>query len=60
MLFNDEVDAVVLGNDTGAQLRSLFQADLEHANPIDLQEWKKRGALTKLREKFWRLWENLL
>ena len=60
VLFNDEVDAVVLGNDTGAQLRSLFQADLEHANPIDLQEWKKRGALTKLREKFWRLWENLL
>ena len=60
VLFNDEVDAVILGSDTGTQLRSLFQSDLEHANPINLQEWKKRGALTKLREQFWRLWEKLL
>jgi cardiolipin synthase len=60
VLFNDEVDAVVLGNDTGAQLRALFQSDLEHATAIDLREWKKRSALTKLREQYWRLWERLL
>jgi cardiolipin synthase len=60
VLFNDEVDVVVLGKDTGEQLRTLFQSDLEHAKPIDLEEWRKRGAFTKVREKFWKLWENLL
>jgi len=60
VLFNDEVDAVVLGSDTGMQLHSLFQSDLDHASSINLQEWKKRGAFTKLREQFWRLWEKLL
>jgi cardiolipin synthase A/B len=60
ILFNDEVDAVVLGKETGEQLRTLFQSDLEDARGIDLQEWRKRGVLTKLREQFWRLWEKLL
>ena len=60
ILFNDEVDAVVLGADTGAQLTALFKSDLGQATAIDLQSWRKRGALTKLREQFWRLWEKLL
>ena len=60
VLFNDEVDAVVIGKDTGARLASLFQSDLEHAQAIDLGSWRKRGGLTKAREQFWRLWEKLL
>lgn len=60
ILFNDEVDAVVLGTDAGAQLTALFQGDLEHAAAVNLQEWRKRGALAKLQEQFWRLWERLL
>jgi cardiolipin synthase len=60
VLFNDEVDAVVLGTDTGAQLEALFQGDLQHATAINLDEWRKRGELTKLREQFWKLWEKLL
>jgi len=50
----------VLGADTGAQLTALFKSDLGQATAIDLQSWRKRGALTKLREQFWRLWEKLL
>jgi cardiolipin synthase len=60
VLFNDEVDAVVLGKDTGEQLSTLFLDDLRNATPIDLQTWRKRSALTRLREQFWRLWEKLL
>jgi cardiolipin synthase len=60
ILFNDEVDAVVLGKDTGSQLAALFQSDLQQARAIDLDEWRKRSALTKLREQFWRLWQKLL
>ena len=60
VLFNDEVDAVVIGKSTGEQLSSLFEADLQHAQAIDLATWRKRSDLTKLREQFWRLWEKLL
>ncbi|MBV8854572.1 MAG: hypothetical protein JOY91_14260 [Sinobacteraceae bacterium] len=60
VLFNDEVDAVVLGADTGAQLAELFQSDLGNATRIDAEVWRKRSTLTKLREQFWKLWEKLL
>ncbi len=60
VLFNDEVDAVVLGTATGVQLEALFNSDLQHATPVNPDEWRKRGTLTKLREQFWKLWENLL
>jgi len=60
VLFNDEVDAVVLGTETGAQLTALFQNDLQHAQAVDLATWRKRSTLTKFREQFWRLWEKLL
>ena len=60
VLFNDEVDAVVLGKETGAKLSALFLGDLQNATSIDLGTWRKRSTLTKLREQFWRLWEKLL
>ncbi|HET9389088.1 MAG TPA: phospholipase D-like domain-containing protein [Steroidobacteraceae bacterium] len=60
VLFNDEVDAVVLGKDTGEQLAGIFQSDLQHAQQIDPNTWRERSTLTKLREQFWRLWEKLL
>jgi cardiolipin synthase len=60
VLFNDEVDAVVLGNETGERLSNDFSADLEHAQAIDPEQWRRRSALEHLRENFWRLWEQLL
>ncbi|MBS0419020.1 MAG: cardiolipin synthase B [Proteobacteria bacterium] len=60
VLFNDEVDAIVLGKNTGEQLAELFESDLQHAQAIDLQSWRRRSILTKMREQFWRLWEKLL
>jgi cardiolipin synthase len=60
VLFNDEVDAVVLGKETGARLASDFTADLQHAQAIDARQWKRRSLLERARENFWRLWEQLL
>jgi cardiolipin synthase A/B len=60
ILFNDEVDAVVLGSDTGAQLTALFKSDLGDATAVDPQTWRKRGTLARMQEQFWRLWEKLL
>jgi len=60
VLFNDEVDAVVISAATGAQLERYFQQDLEHATEIDLATWKRRPLTHQLREHFWRLWEQLL
>lgn len=60
VLFNDEVDAVVISTATGAQLESYFQQDLQHAVGIDLATWQQRPLSQKLREHFWRLWEQLL
>ena len=60
VLFNDEVDAVVLGAQTGERLAADFTADLQHAQAIDPERWRRRSALEHLRENFWRLWEQLL
>jgi len=60
VLFNDEVDAVVIGKNTGEQLSGLFESDLQHAQTIDLESWRRRSIFTKVREQFWRLWEKLL
>jgi cardiolipin synthase len=60
VLFNDEVDAVVIGRATGAQLEQYFTVGLQHARQIDLKSWSQRPFTQKLRERFWRLWEQWL
>jgi cardiolipin synthase len=60
VLFNDELDAVVLGKETGAKLAADFLADLQHAQAIDLDEWRRRSSLEHFRESFWKMWETLL
>jgi len=60
VLFNDEVDAVVLGKETGEKLANDFSTDLQHAQAIDAEQWRHRSALEHLRESFWKLWETLL
>src|SRR5581483_10053509 len=42
ILFNDEVDAVVLGRETAAQLESLFDKQVANAKPITLKAWDDR------------------
>jgi cardiolipin synthase len=56
VLFNDEVDAVVLGRETGAQLETSFQEDIRNADEISREVWSKRPLEQKLRETYSRVW----
>lgn len=60
VIFNDEVDAVVLGSETGKQIETTFEDDFKGATPIDLATWKDRPLPTKLKEIFYSAWQNQL
>ena len=62
VVFNDEVDAIVLGSATATAFETMFQADLSRARPISLAEWRRRPVGQRLLELFevtsflWRNW----
>jgi cardiolipin synthase len=60
VLFNDEIDAVVLGSDTGRAMRAMFEDDVRAARPIDRAAWEGRPLSDRIGELFARLWQNLL
>ena len=60
VLFNDEVDAVVIGDRTGSQLEQYFQQDLQHAHAVSPSAWRDRPLSRRIDEQFWRLWQQLL
>ena len=60
VLFNDEVDVVVLGKPTADQLRRTMLADIRHSKRITWQTVRAQGALQRLKGWFWRLWQRLL
>lgn len=60
ILFNDEVDAVVLGRATAQQLEALFQKDETTARPVTLQAWDDRPIGERFRELYSRAVEALL
>jgi cardiolipin synthase len=59
-LHNQEVNAVVLGTDFGAQMRAAFQDDLTQSDEITLQQWQRRPVKLKIKELFARIWEYWL
>ena len=60
IIFNDEIDAVVLGRATGQALEGMFDADQRAATPIDRAAWARRPLTQNLRELASRLWEHQL
>ncbi|HVS76142.1 MAG TPA: phospholipase D-like domain-containing protein, partial [Steroidobacteraceae bacterium] len=60
VLFNDEVDVVVLGSSTADQLREYMQSDMRNARRIDWQFVHQQGTWQHVRALFWRLWQRLL
>ncbi len=61
ILFNDEVDAVVLGRNTAQQLAAVFKRDeSERARPVSLRDWEHRPLGERLRELYARAIINLL
>ena len=60
VIFNDEVDSVVLGRDTGQQMDAMFEDDFKQATPIELATWNDRPVSTKIKEAFYSAWQNQL
>jgi len=62
VVFNDEVDAIVLGSATAGDFERMFQNDLEHARAIDRESWRRRPLsqrlleLVELTSFLWRNW----
>jgi cardiolipin synthase len=58
-LHNNEVTAVIIGDDTGHRMQSVFTKDWDQGKEITLSEWKKRSLWQKTKEsvsgvlKFW-------
>jgi cardiolipin synthase len=59
-LHNDEVNAVILGQAFGAQMRAMFETDRAASNPITLERWERRSIADRLRETAARMWEYWL
>jgi len=49
-LHNDEVNAVIVGDDFGKQLESRFEADQTASKEITLTDWRKRGPISRAKE----------
>ncbi len=60
VLFNDEVDVIVLGRATASQLEAEFQADEAKSRAIDETTWSHRPFSERIRELLARLWQSML
>jgi cardiolipin synthase len=59
-LHNDEVNAVILGEDFAEQLERVFKKDLEASERVALEEWEDRSYSTRFKEWASRLIEYWL
>jgi len=50
---NDEMNVAVSDPDLAARLLQDFEQDLQRAKKLDLNEWRRRSPLEKIREHFW-------
>ncbi len=60
VLFNDEVDAVVLGAATAQELQTMFDNDTKRAKQIDLASWRRRSILERINELYSTIWQDWL
>ncbi|MDP2242072.1 MAG: cardiolipin synthase [Burkholderiales bacterium] len=59
-LHNEEVNAVILGQEFSAQMQAMFETDLAASNPITLEQWEQRPISDRLKEIAARIWEYWL
>jgi len=59
-LHNDEVNAVILGQAFGAQMKAMFEADLAASTLITADQWEQRSISDRLKEAFARAWQYWL
>jgi cardiolipin synthase len=59
-LYNQEIDAIILGQGFGAQMQDLFEKDLESSKLVTIEAWRKRPLGSRIREMAARLWAHWL
>jgi cardiolipin synthase len=59
-VWNNEIDAIILGPGFGDQLEAVFRADLAASHTIDLAHWQRRSLGERLQELKAKLVEELL
>jgi cardiolipin synthase len=60
VLFNDEVDAVVVGNATASGMQDILESEMHQAVAIDPAAWSRRPFGDRLHEQFGQIWKSLL
>jgi cardiolipin synthase len=60
VLFNDEIDAVIIDDDFGRQMEALFKDDIAASRQIDPNTWRHRSLGERIKEYSSRLVEYLL
>src|SRR5579859_1018636 len=59
VVFNNEVDAIVIGSDTASQVEALLQQDMAMSRQMSLQGWEHRPIgerLDELKARLWQYW----
>lgn len=59
-LNNQEINAVILGQDFGAQMQALFEKDLVSSRRVTLEAWRQRSIGARIKERAARLWAHWL
>jgi cardiolipin synthase len=57
VVFNNEVDAIILGRETGAQVEAILREDIAASREISLQRWSQRSLQERWRELEARVWQ---
>lgn len=57
VVFNNEVDAIILGRATASQVEAILRQDMAMAHEIILAEWRQRSIVERWDEVKARLWQ---
>jgi cardiolipin synthase len=57
VVFNNEVDAVILGHDTAAQVETVMRRFMAASREVDLARWENRSFGERVDEWKARLWQ---
>jgi cardiolipin synthase len=60
VLYNDEVDAIVLGTEFGEEMEAMFARDLAASDRIDARQWRERPFFGRVKEWFAQFLEPLI
>ena len=57
VVFNNEVDVIILGHDTAAQVETLMRSYMAVSREVDLAKWQQRPIRERMREWEARIWQ---